>query len=107
MQGTNTPEESSLGGNPTDIAYDLQGHARWTDHAQDKAWFFASGRWWRLDQFLPGTQGLGSTTVVRFIDDNRITNLMGKATYQINDASQILHHGQQELEVSLPPQPHG
>ncbi len=83
MQGTNTPEDSSLGGNPTELAYDLQGTIG-GPIAQDKAWFFASGRWWRVDQFLPGTLGLGEGGG-QVIDDNRITNFMAKTTYQIND----------------------
>ncbi len=87
MQGTNTPDESSLGGNPTDIAYDLQGTLG-GPIMSDKAWFFTAGRWWRLDQFLPGTQGLGPDGG-QVIDDNRITNLMGKATYQINENSRF------------------
>lgn len=95
MQGNNVDAElarklgiapgadTSVAGAPIDHTYDLQGTLG-GPIAKDKVWFFGSGRWWRLDQFLPGTQGLGEGGGP-VIDDNRITNLMGKVTYQVSE----------------------
>ena len=92
MQGNNVDDElakrlgiepggdTSLGGAPIKTTYDLQATLG-GPVIQDKAWFFTAGRWWRLDQFLPGTQGLGPDGGP-VIDDNRITNAMGKLTFQ-------------------------
>ncbi|MGH9323584.1 MAG: TonB-dependent receptor [Vicinamibacteria bacterium] len=65
-------------GNPIDIAYD------WNSTlggpiVQDKAWFFGSLRWWRMDQFQTGASNPDGSQA---IDDNRIRNFMGKVTYQ-------------------------
>ncbi len=85
LQGTNIDEElQALGiqqGNPIDIAYD------WNSTLggpiiQDKAWFFGSVRWWRMDQFQTGARNPDGSQA---IDDNRIRNFMGKVTYQITD----------------------
>ena len=56
--------------------------------AQDKAWFFASGRWWRLDQFLPGTAGLGDDGG-QVLDDNRITRPMWKVYYLTRNGMRV------------------
>jgi len=82
MQGDNIDEElealGATGGNPIDISYD------WNSTlggpiVQDKAWFFGSVRWWRLDQFQTGATNPDGSAA---IDDNRIRNFMGKVTYQ-------------------------
>jgi hypothetical protein len=82
MQGDNIDEElealGATGGNPIDISYD------WNSTlggpiVQDKAWFFGSLRWWRLDQFQTGATNPDGSPA---IDDNRIRNFMGKVTYQ-------------------------
>ena len=82
LQANNIDEDlEALGiqqGNPIDIAYD------WNSTlggpiAQDKAWFFSSIRWWRLDQFQTGARNPDGSQA---IDDNRIRNFMGKVTYQ-------------------------
>jgi len=82
LQGTNIDDElKALGiqqGNPIDISYD------WNSTlggpiAQDKAWYFGSIRWWRLDQFQTGAKNPDGSQA---IDDNRIRNFMGKVTYQ-------------------------
>ncbi|HSF20042.1 MAG TPA: TonB-dependent receptor [Vicinamibacteria bacterium] len=67
-------------GNPIDIAYD------WNSTlggpiVTDKAWFFGSIRWWRLDQFQTGAVNPDGSQA---IDDNRIRNFMGKGTYQFS-----------------------
>jgi len=82
LQGNNIDDElKALGiqqGNPIDIAYD------WNSTLggpilQDKAWFFGSVRWWRLDQFQTGALNPDGSQA---IDDNRIRNFMGKGTFQ-------------------------
>jgi len=82
LQGNNIDEELEAQniqqGNPIDIAYD------WNSTlggpiVQDKAWFFGSVRWWRLDQFQTGATNPDGSPA---IDDNRIRNFMGKVTYQ-------------------------
>jgi hypothetical protein len=82
LQGDNIDEELEAQGitvgNPIDIAYD------WNSTlggpiVQDKAWFFGSVRWWRLDQFQTGATNPDGSPA---IDDNRIRNFMGKGTFQ-------------------------
>jgi hypothetical protein len=99
MQGNNVDDDlarrlgiapgadTTAAGAPIDHTYDLQGTLG-GPIVRDKAWFFASGRWWRLDQFLPGTQGLGEGGGP-VIDDNRITNAMGKVTLQATDKDKL------------------
>jgi hypothetical protein len=71
--------ESGAAGNPIDISYDwsstLGGPIK-----RDKAWFFGALRWWRLDQFQVGALNPDGS---QGIDDNRIRNFMGKATWQV------------------------
>jgi hypothetical protein len=85
LQTTNIDEElEALGiqqGNPIDIAYD------WNSTlggpiVRDKAWFFGSLRWWRLDQFQTGALNPDGSQA---IDDNRIRNFMGKGTFQLTN----------------------
>jgi hypothetical protein len=70
--------ETGAAGNPIDISYDwsstLGGPIK-----RDKAWFFGALRWWRLDQFQVGALNPDGS---QGIDDNRIRNFMGKATWQ-------------------------
>jgi hypothetical protein len=76
--GLQPGQESGAAGNPVDISYDwsstLGGPIQ-----RDKAWFFGALRWWRLDQFQIGALNPDGTQA---IDDNRIRNFMGKATWQ-------------------------
>jgi hypothetical protein len=85
LQGENIDEElEALGiqqGNPIDIAYDWNSTVG-GPLVQDKAWFFGSLRWWRLDQFQTGARNPDGSQA---IDDNRIRNFMGKVTYQITN----------------------
>jgi hypothetical protein len=78
--GLDPGEESNAAGNPIKISYDwsstLGGPIK-----RDRAWFFGALRWWRLDQFQIGALNPDGT---QGIDDNRIRNFMGKATYQLN-----------------------
>jgi hypothetical protein len=91
LQGTNIDDalrarmglgagaQTGAAGNPIDISYD------WSSTlggpiARDKAWFFGALRWWRLDQFQVGALNPDGSQA---IDDNRIRNFMGKATYQV------------------------
>ena len=77
--------QSGAAGNPIDISYDwsstLGGPIK-----RDKAWFFGAIRWWRLDQFQVGALNPDGT---QGIDDNRIRNFMGKATYQVNQQTRV------------------
>ncbi len=90
MQGTNLDDDlrarlgvqpgqqSGAAGNPVDISYDwsstLGGPVK-----RDKVWFFGAIRWWRLDQFQIGALNPDGSQA---IDDNRIRNFVGKATWQ-------------------------
>ena len=76
--GIQPGQESGAAGNPVDISYD------WSSTlggpiARDKAWFFGAIRWWRLDQFQIGALNPDGSQA---IDDNRIRNFVGKATWQ-------------------------
>ncbi len=73
-------EQSAAAGNPIKISYD------WSSTlggpiVRNRAWFFGALRWWRLDQYQIGALNPDGT---QGIDDNRIRNFMGKATYQFN-----------------------
>jgi hypothetical protein len=70
--------KTGAAGNPVDLSYD------WSSTlggpiVRDKAWFFGAVRWWRLDQFQIGALNPDGSQAV---DDNRIRNFMGKATWQ-------------------------
>ena len=76
--GLQPGQETGAAGNPIDISYD------WSSTlggpiARDKAWFFGAIRWWRLDQFQIGACNPDGSQA---IDDNRIRNFVGKATWQ-------------------------
>ena len=83
--GLSPGEDSAAAGNPIKISYD------WSSTlggpiARDKAWFFTAMRWWRLDQFQIGALNPDGS---QGIDDNRIRNFMGKATYQLNQQTRM------------------
>jgi Carboxypeptidase regulatory-like domain len=77
--GLTEGQETGAAGNPIKISYDwsstLGGPIR-----RDKAWFFGALRWWRLDQYQIGARNPDGS---QGIDDNRIRNFMGKATWQV------------------------
>ncbi len=80
--GIQPGQTSGAAGNPVDISYDWSstlGGPVW----KDKAWFFSAIRWWRLDQFQIGANNPDGSQA---IDDNRIRNFMGKATWQATPA---------------------
>ena len=76
--GLQPGQATGAAGNPIDVSYDwsstLGGPIR-----RDKAWFFGAWRLWRLDQFQIGASNPDGSQA---IDDNRIRNFMGKATWQ-------------------------
>jgi hypothetical protein len=92
LQGNNVDDElrrrlglaegvqTGAAGNPVDISYDwsstLGGPIK-----RDSVWFFGAIRRWRLDQFQIGATNPDGSQA---IDDNRIENYMGKATWQID-----------------------
>lgn len=83
--GLRPDQASGAAGNPIKISYD------WSSTlggpiARDKAWFFGALRWWRLDQFQIGAFNPDGS---QGIDDNRIRNFMGKATYQLNQQTRL------------------
>ena len=56
------------------------GARRWAARSSaTRLWFFGALRWWRLDQFQIGARNADGSQA---IDDNRIRNFMGKATWQ-------------------------
>jgi hypothetical protein len=76
--GLRAGQQTGAAGNPIDVSYD------WNSTLggpilKDRAWFFGSIRWWRLDQFQIGAVNPDGSQA---IDDNRIRNFMGKVTYQ-------------------------
>jgi hypothetical protein len=76
--GLQPGQQSGAAGNPIDISYD------WSSTIggpikKDKAWFFGAFRTWKLNQFQIGAQNADGSQA---IDDNRIDNYMGKATWQ-------------------------
>ena len=76
--GLQPGQETGAAGNPIKISYD------WSSTfggpiQRDKAWFFSAIRWWRLDQAQIGASNPDGSQA---IDDNRIRNFMGKATWQ-------------------------
>lgn len=95
LQGSNVDDDlrSRLGlaagsqtgaaGNPIDISYDwsstLGGPIK-----KDKVWFFGAGRRWLLDQFQIGAVNPDGSQA---IDDNLITNYMGKVTAQVTTSN--------------------
>jgi hypothetical protein len=75
--------QTGAAGNPIKISYD------WSSTfggpiKRDKAWFFGALRWWRLDQYQIGARNPDGS---QGIDDNRIRNFMGKATWQLQQNS--------------------
>ncbi|MEZ5283645.1 MAG: hypothetical protein R2712_02320 [Vicinamibacterales bacterium] len=80
--GIGAGAETGAAGNPIDISYDwsstLGGPIK-----RDRAWFFGAMRWWRLDQFQVGARNSDGSQA---IDDNRIRNFVGKATWQTTPA---------------------
>ncbi|MEZ5418815.1 MAG: TonB-dependent receptor [Vicinamibacterales bacterium] len=71
-------QQTGAAGNPVDLSYDwsstLGGAIK-----QDKAWFFAAWRLWRLDQLQIGARNADGSQAV---DDNDIKNYVGKLTWQ-------------------------
>jgi Carboxypeptidase regulatory-like domain len=70
--------QTGAAGNPIDISYD------WSSTlggpiVRDRLWGFGALRRWRLDQFQIGAVNPDGSQA---IDDNRIDNYMGKATWQ-------------------------
>ena len=76
--GLQPGQTSGAAGNPIEIGYDwsstLGGPVK-----RDKIWFFGASRWWRLDQAQIGALNPDGSQA---IDDNRIRNFVGKATWQ-------------------------
>ncbi len=76
--GLQAGQQSGAAGNPIDVSHDwsstLGGPIK-----RDAAWFFGAIRWWRLNQFQIGARNPDGSQA---IDDNRIRNFMGKATWQ-------------------------
>ena len=76
--GLASGQSSGAAGNPVNLSYDwsstLGGPIK-----KDKAWFFGAIRWWRLDQRQIGAANPDGSQA---IDDNRIRNFVGKASWQ-------------------------
>ncbi|MGE0043990.1 MAG: carboxypeptidase regulatory-like domain-containing protein [Vicinamibacterales bacterium] len=83
--GLGAGDQTGVAGNPIDISYDwsstLGGPIK-----RDKAWFFGALRWWRLDQFQVGAKNADGSQA---IDDNRIRNFVGKATFQVTPSAKM------------------
>ncbi|MBI3491692.1 MAG: TonB-dependent receptor [Acidobacteria bacterium] len=81
--GLATGQQTGAAGNPIDLSYDwsstLGGPIK-----RDKLWFFGATRRWRLDQFQIGARNVDGSQA---IDDNRIENYMGKATWNAATAT--------------------
>jgi carboxypeptidase family protein len=83
--GLGAGQQTGAAGNPVDISYDwsstLGGPIK-----KDTAWFFGALRRWRLDQFQIGARNADGSQA---IDDNRIENYMGKATWQASPTGKL------------------
>ena len=83
--GLNAGDRTGAAGNPIDLSYD------WSSTAggpirRDKLFFFGALRRWRLDQFQIGALNPDGSQA---IDDNRIENYMGKATWQAASPTKV------------------
>jgi Carboxypeptidase regulatory-like domain len=81
--GLQPTDQTGAAGNPIDISYD------WSSTIggpikRDTLFFFGALRRWRLDQFQIGALNPDGSQA---IDDNRIENYMGKATWQANSST--------------------
>jgi len=81
--GLRPGQQSGAAGNPIDISYD------WSSTIggpikRDKGWFFGAVRSWKLNQFQIGALNPDGSQA---IDDNRIDNYMGKATWQASSST--------------------
>lgn len=77
--------QTGAAGNPIDTSYDwsstLGGPVK-----KDKVWFFSAARRWMLDQFQIGARNPDGSQA---IDDNLITNYMGKLTAQAAASTRV------------------
>ncbi len=81
--GLGANDRTGAAGNPIDISYD------WSSTVggpikRDKLFFFGALRRWRLDQFQIGALNPDESQAV---DDNRVENYMGKATWQVDSTT--------------------
>ena len=79
LQSSNVTETGKQG-NPLKISADWNSTVG-GPIARDKAWFFGSFRWWRLDQYQLGALNPDGS---QGIDDNQIRNIMGKVSWQVS-----------------------
>ncbi|MGH9767379.1 MAG: carboxypeptidase regulatory-like domain-containing protein, partial [Blastocatellia bacterium] len=69
------------GGNPLTRSYDFNGHVG-GPVIKDRLWFFTSFRQWGVDKRVLGARNPDGSFA---IDDNRIVNVVGKATWRMTE----------------------
>ena len=69
------------GGNPLTRSYDFNGNAG-GPIIKDRLWFFTSFRQWGVDKRVLGARNPDGSFA---IDDNRIVNIVGKATWKVSE----------------------
>jgi len=86
-----SPEQEAAGiiANPIDLSWDNNANFG-GPLIKDKAWFFSSLRYWRMDIVMASAFTAPGKPVR--LDDNMMLNLFGKATYQINPRNTFMYN---------------